>query len=98
MSAGKGRLVLQHGYAIVVSYEYSQSRRAGMVEGFVSGQFAWLPRGSFFGDIELVCQGGVTLQLTITMYSETIVTFTGTRRLPEATEDHRLDQRARRIA
>jgi hypothetical protein len=98
MPAGKGRIVLRDGFVMAVAYEYAASRRLGVLEGILSGRLAWLPRATFFDEIDLVCQDGTTLQLTITTYSDSVATFTGTRRVGEEVENRYRYLRAGRSA
>ncbi|WP_146071458.1 hypothetical protein [Bosea lathyri] len=76
MVTGRGRLVSRCGSGVAGVYNYEPARRPGLYEGWFSGRIARIEPRAMLEEMKLICAGGFTLQLTITTFSEKIVTFT----------------------
>jgi hypothetical protein len=76
MVTGRGRLVPRRGRAVGGTFHFEIARRPGLYEGWFSGKITRIAEHCLLEEITLLCADGVTLQLTITTFSLTRVTFT----------------------
>lgn len=76
MTAGRGRLVSTGGGAVPGSYSYEPARRPGLYEGWFKGRIDRIEKSSLQGDVTLFCSNGITLPITITTFSDRMVSFT----------------------
>lgn len=79
MPSGRGRLTLRPSYSIPGRYQFEPARQAGVWEGSFTGDISRIDRGGMSGEVELICVGGLALNISVTIYSPTWLTFTALR-------------------
>lgn len=71
--------MLRHNYSIPGLYQFEAARREGIWEGSFTGNISHIDRCGMSSEMELHCVGGLTLTVSVTIYSGAVLTFTAPR-------------------
>lgn len=73
MPAGRARLVFRRNWSIPGLYQFDQGRRAGLWEGSFAGNIGHIDRDRMSGEMELICVGGPTLIISVTLLTANLL-------------------------